>query len=155
MTDPNDVANMAIKHFANQFRKHNHKFDNLPKEWGEEYKPLTDVWESFYLLLKDNIDIKECLATLKLTKNKSAPGLSDISYKLIKKKPPDLHDLLILLNNFCIIPNQWKITSLYPILKPYDWDYSIASTHPIILIECTRNDYQNSEEQDEPNYKQT
>ena len=37
-----------------------------------------------------------------------------------------------------MIPDQWKITSLYPIPKPYDWNFSIASTRPIILIECAR-----------------
>lgn len=70
------------------------------------------------------------------------PGISNISYRLIKKGLRELQLLLIVLANYYIkegiIPDQWKLTSLYPILKPSDWDYSIAATQPIILIECTR-----------------
>src|SRR4051794_31902766 len=79
---------------------------------------------------------------IKSMKNKFSSGISNISYRLIKKGFTELHYLLILLANFClrfgIISDQWKIMSLYPIPKPYDWNFSIALTRPIILIECTK-----------------
>src|SRR3989337_1678453 len=37
-----------------------------------------------------------------------------------------------------MIPLQWKLTSLFPIPKPKDWDYCISNTRPIVLIECVR-----------------
>ncbi len=37
-----------------------------------------------------------------------------------------------------LVPLDWKITSLYPIPKPTDWNFSLAHTRPIILIECLR-----------------
>src|SRR5688572_20771769 len=81
------------------------------------------------------------LTTVKSMKNKSTLGISNISYRLIKKGLTELYRLLIILANFClkfgIISDQWKVTSLYPILKSYDWNFSITSTRSIILIECT------------------
>ncbi|EXX56245.1 uncharacterized protein OCT59_003185 [Rhizophagus irregularis] len=72
--------------------------------------------------------------------DKSAPGISNISYKLIKKAGAKVNDLFRQYIGLCYllqnIPIKWKISQLYLILKTYDWDFNLAETRPILLIEC-------------------
>ena len=59
---------------------------------------------------------------------------------MLKHASIDVHNILIILVGLCyraqVILTQWKLTSLFPILKPKDWDYNITNTRPILLIEC-------------------
>src|SRR2546421_10004383 len=61
---------------------------------------------------------------------------------MIKHASKDIHGILTQLANLCftaqLVPTQWKLTSLFPIPKPKDWDYNITNTRPILLIECVR-----------------
>ena len=95
ITDPNEIAQIASDHFANQFRKRNHKFNDLPQEWKTVYEPLQDLNENVYRSINDYINETEWLTTIKSI-------ISNISYRLIKKGPKELQHLLILLASFCI-----------------------------------------------------
>src|SRR5581483_8351202 len=37
-----------------------------------------------------------------------------------------------------IVPTHWKISQLYPIPKPKDWQHNLSITRPILLPECIR-----------------
>ncbi|EXX70148.1 hypothetical protein RirG_090060 [Rhizophagus irregularis DAOM 197198w] len=79
---------------------------------------------------------------LETMNDKSTPGISNISYKLIKKAGAKINDLFRQYTGLCYllqnIPLKWKISQLYPIPKTYDWDFNLARTRPILLIECLR-----------------
>ena len=79
---------------------------------------------------------------VKNSSNKSTAGISGVGYQMIKHASKKVHELLTQLANLCfsaqLVPTQWKMTSLFPIPKPKDWDYNIANTRPILLIECVQ-----------------
>src|ERR1051326_4090041 len=72
----------------------------------------------------------------------SAPGISGIGYRPIKKASEETHDTLRSLAYICYrhatIPDQWKLSQLYPIPNQSDWEYNLGKTRPIILLECIR-----------------
>src|SRR3954466_640009 len=74
--------------------------------------------------------------------NKSASRKSELGYKFFKKVPDSIEDILIKFTHVCYlsskVPTAWKLMCLYPILKPTDWNFSLAQTRPIILIDCMR-----------------
>src|ERR1700729_1856473 len=37
-----------------------------------------------------------------------------------------------------IVPTKWKLSQLYPIPKPSDWNYDFNNTRPILLLETLR-----------------
>lgn len=70
--------------------------------------------------------------------DKSTPGISNISYKLIKKAGTEVNKLFRQYTGLCYyLQNmKWKVSQLYLIIpKTYDWDYNLARTWPILLIE--------------------
>jgi hypothetical protein len=74
--------------------------------------------------------------------DKSALGISNISYILIKKAGVKVNELFRQYTGLCYylqdIPEKWKISQLYLIPKTYDWDYNLTRTRPILLIEYLR-----------------
>src|SRR5256714_967545 len=72
----------------------------------------------------------------------TAPGISGITYLLIKKLHPIVHELL---RSFAgklyvtaLIPMEWKTSQIFPIPKPTNWKFNLEKTRPIILLECLR-----------------
>ena len=114
----------------------------MPSRWKEVYNPLEKVNSRIYDSLENKISEEEWLKVLKETKSKSAPGLSGISYPLIKKAGSIAQKVFIYLANLCIkegeILTKWKLSQLYPIPKGEDWNYNLANTRPIVLIETFR-----------------
>src|SRR5438067_3464768 len=37
-----------------------------------------------------------------------------------------------------LIPTEWKTLQIFPIPKPYDWQFCLEKTRSIILLECLR-----------------
>ena len=37
-----------------------------------------------------------------------------------------------------LVPFQWKLSQLYPIPKPQEWEFNLSNTRPILLLECMR-----------------
>ena len=137
-----EVLEEVRNHFKKQFRKRNTRASDMPSRWKEVYNPLEKVNSRIYDSLENKISEEEWLKVLKETKSKSAPGLSGISYPLIKKAGSIAQKVFIYLANLCIkegeILTKWKLSQLYPIPKGEDWNYNLANTRPIVLIETFR-----------------
>src|SRR5437762_1011572 len=77
---------------------------------------------------------------VKNSSNKFMAGNSGVRYQMIKDASKKVHELLTQLANLCftaqLVLTQWKLTSLFPIPKPKNWNYNIANTQLILLIEC-------------------
>ncbi|GET56608.1 reverse transcriptase family protein [Rhizophagus irregularis DAOM 181602=DAOM 197198] len=137
-----EVHTEAINAYSSLFRSRNHKFENLPEQWKEIYELRKDINPEIYEHLNDIPTEQEWYEMLETMNDKSAPGISNISYKLIKKAGAKANDLFRQYTGLCYllqnIPMKWKISQLYPIPKTYDWDFNLARTRPILLIECLR-----------------
>ncbi|PKY33231.1 hypothetical protein RhiirB3_475719, partial [Rhizophagus irregularis] len=137
-----EVHAEAINTYSSLFRSRNHKFENLPEPWKEIYEPRKDIDPKIYEHLDDIPTEQEWYEMLETMNDKSTPGISNISYKLIKKAGAKINDLFRQYTGLCYllqnIPLKWKISQLYPIPKTYDWDFNLARTRPILLIECLR-----------------
>ena len=140
---PEDVKRETAEVFSKQFRKRDHKFDNeLPDNWKHEYSPIHEINPEIYNSIMLQPTLNEWLDVVNSSSNKSAAGNSGIGYQMLKHASIDVHNILIILAGLCyraqVIPTQWKLTSLFLIPKPKDWDYNITNTWPILLIECVR-----------------
>lgn len=74
--------------------------------------------------------------------NNKASGLSGVSNEMLKHLGPVASRALWKLACLCLtlsdIPQQWKEATIYPIPKPMDWEYDLAKTRPITLLECAQ-----------------
>ncbi|CAB4403292.1 unnamed protein product [Rhizophagus irregularis] len=142
LNSKDEVQAEAINTFSSLFRARNHKFENLPEQWKDIYEPRADIDPRIYDHLDDVLTEQEWNEMLNTMNDKSAPGISNISYKLIKKAGVKVNELFRQYTGLCYylqdIPVKWKISQLYPIPKTYDWDYNLARMRPILLIECLR-----------------
>ncbi|GES89606.1 Down syndrome cell adhesion molecule-like protein Dscam2 [Rhizophagus clarus] len=142
LNSKDEVQTEAINTFSALFCSRNHKFENLPEQWKDIYEPRADINPQIYDRLSDTPTEQEWNKMLNTTNDKSASGISNISYKLIKKAGVKVNELFRQYTGLCYylqdIPVKWKVSQLYPIPKTYDWDYNLARTRPILLIECLR-----------------
>ncbi|GBC27644.1 uncharacterized protein OCT59_013286 [Rhizophagus irregularis] len=142
LNSKDEVQVEAINTFSSLFRVRNHKFENLPEQWKDIYKPQADIDLRIYDHLNDVLTEQEWNEMLNTINDKSALGISNISYKLIKKAGVKVNELFRQYTGLCYylqdIPIKWKISQLYLIPKTYDWDYNLARMRPILLIECLR-----------------
>src|SRR5260363_159285 len=84
ITEPEEVMSITEKHFQNQYQKRNARPNLLTQKWAEIYKPASYVQESLYENLLEEISEEEWKQMLSSLSLKSAPGISGISYILIK-----------------------------------------------------------------------
>src|SRR5437868_1716756 len=142
LTEEKEVLNEVRLHFVKQFRKRNTKQNSLSERWIEAYSPLERLNSDIYNNMYDKISEEEWRNALSKTKNKSAPGMSGISYPLIKKAGKVAQRVFIILADRCIaegdIPLKWKLGQLYPIPKNKEWNYDLANVRPIVLLEAFR-----------------
>ena len=72
----------------------------------------------------------------------TVPGISEISYRLIKKVSLKTKDYLIKFANRIVyegkFPKKWKLEQIYLIPKSTNWEFNLASTRPIMLLETFR-----------------
>src|SRR6185437_9387621 len=93
-TNPDDILELAPKQYNALLRPRNHGFDNLPDDWKEIYDPLHHFPDNIYddLLLEPTYG--EWHEAMKKCSLNTAPGISGITYLLIKKLYPKVHELL-------------------------------------------------------------
>ena len=70
--------------------------------WVDTYSPIKKVKREIYSNLADNITEDEWSTALSNAKNKSASGVSSISYPLIKKAEKIAQKTFLILANRCL-----------------------------------------------------
>ena len=141
-TNPDDILKIAPTQFRALTHPRQHKFDDITPEWASIYSPLQHVHDDIYQSLMDPPTFIEWQDALNKCSLNTAPGMSGITYLLIKRLHPTVHELLRsfagILYSTALIPTEWKTSQIFPIPKPTDWEFNLEKTRPIILLECLR-----------------
>ena len=142
ITDPQEVLTKTKEHFQKQFRSRNFNQELWKNNWEEIYKPIKRIQEAWYSELAQSISEEEWFNILKELKKNTAPGVSGITYTLIKAASPQAQKMFRLFAESCIcsgkVPSKWKISQIYPIPKDADWRYNLNNVRPIALLETFR-----------------
>jgi ribosomal protein L21 len=102
ITEENEVQETVRSHFMKKFRKRKIGNNRNKDEWKKAYEPLEEVDENIYKDLNATITIQEWQEVLQVMKSKSSPGLSGISYPLIKRTGKFTQEIFLRLANKCI-----------------------------------------------------
>src|SRR5260363_94512 len=141
-TEPENVKAGVAKHYKDQFRKRHTNIGNMAEEWQEIYRPQGWIEEKWYDKLEEEIDENEWEEVLRELKVGTAPGLSGISYIMIKRAGSGAQQIFKGMANLCIMTGEisakWKIAQVYPIAKDIELGYSLNNIRPIALIETFR-----------------
>lgn len=141
LTSPEEVKDETRSFFMKQFRKRRHRFQEK-NEWEDEYKPKGWIKESWYEGVLENVTEEEWHSSLQVAKTKTAPGISGIGYALLQGAGKKATEVFIELASAVLeggqMPDEWKKELLYPIPKNENWEYNLAKTRPIVLLETFR-----------------
>jgi hypothetical protein len=114
----------------------------MSEEWIKIYNPKEWIKESWYENLEEEIEEEEWENILRELKANTAPGISGISYILIKQAGKKSQKTFRAFANLVLkigeMPKKWKIAQVYPIPKDVDWEYNLNNIRPIALIETFR-----------------
>ena len=142
ISDPKEVLESTAKHFRKQFKKRNFRGEEISEEWKKTYEPIPRIQEKLYKNLNSKITKDEWESMLSKLKANTAPGISGISYTLIKQAGADSQEAFRNFASRCIesgeIPLKWKIGQTYPIPKDTEWGYDLSNIRPIALLETFR-----------------
>lgn len=140
ITDPKEVLIQSDEQFIELQKKRNHKFDDLPDEWAKVYSPMDSIDQNIYNNILDTPEYDKWINILKECNDKSAPGFSNIGYKMIKKAGSKAHDVFRkfahIIYNTATFPTEWTTSQVFPILKSKEWQFKLNNTRPILLLEC-------------------
>ena len=81
VTEPDAVKEGIEEHYKRQFRKRKTKLKTMSESWKEIYKPQKHIKKEWYDRIEGKIKEEEIVKELKTG---TAPGISGISYTLIK-----------------------------------------------------------------------
>jgi hypothetical protein len=147
-TDQKEIELETINHFkylGKSIEETKTNFSNLedvPMDWRPYYDKNNVSFYEEVNLLSEEITITELNNTIHELPNDKAPRPSEIVYEDLKLTGPKFRqELLNLFNTIItngIIPLEWKKATIYPILKPKDWECKLNNTRPITLLETTR-----------------
>src|SRR5437868_5233318 len=114
----------------------------MSEEWRKEYEPKREIQTEWYGEMIKNIEEEEWRQSLSTAKEGTALGASGISYTMLSKAglvaTKRLLELINAIFKSAIFPRKWKVGHIFPIPKMTEWDYSLASTRPIMLLETAR-----------------
>src|SRR5437868_10392022 len=89
-----------------------------------------------------NISEEEWIEVTNTLKEDTAPSISGIGYRLIKKVSSKVREYFVEFANKVICERKflkkWKLGQIYLIPKSTDWEFNLASTRPIMLLETFR-----------------
>ena len=108
-TEEKKVKNKVRNHFINQFHKRRSDISKNISRQAEAYKLIAELDENIYENLDKQISLQEQQEVLKDVKTKLAPGLSGISYPLIRKARSLVQRIFLVLANKCIIEDEISI----------------------------------------------
>ena len=121
ITDDEEVKDEVVRHFQQQFRRRNHKFNKINDDWKRIYKEQSSIKEEWYKEVMTEITEKEWNETTSTLQKDTAPGISSIGYKLIKNINIESQKYLIDFANKIItngnFPKKWKLGQIYLIPK--------------------------------------
>jgi len=121
-TNPDDILKIAPTQFRALTHPRQHQFDSLTSEWASVYFPLQHVNDNIYQSLMDPPTFGEWNEALNKCSLNTAPGISGITYLLIKKLHPTVHELLRSfagkLYSTALIPTDWKTSQIFSIPNP-------------------------------------
>ena len=83
-TNPDDIFKIAPTQFRALTHPRQHQFDSLTPEWASVYFPLQHVNDNIYQSLMDPPTFREWNEALNKCSLNTAPGISGITYLLIK-----------------------------------------------------------------------
>ncbi|PKY58148.1 hypothetical protein RhiirA4_429498, partial [Rhizophagus irregularis] len=139
--DPNIIRTHAKDTFAGILRKCNTKSIEQDVFWSNIYRLKGEFTECMANLM-DEITIGEWHQTLELVNTNSAPGPSGIGYAIIKHFSDKASYILLKFINMSlkigVVPDQWKQSLIHPIPKPQKFNYILANTRPIALLDNIR-----------------
>ncbi|CAB4416101.1 unnamed protein product [Rhizophagus irregularis] len=139
--DPDTIRTHAKDTFAGILRKRNTKSIEQDVFWSNIYRPKGEFTECMANLM-DEIMLEEWQRTLELVNTNSAPGPSGIGYAIIKHISDKSSTIILKIINLSlklgVVPDQWKQSLIHPIPKPQKFDYILANTRPIALLDNIR-----------------
>ena len=95
VTESDDIKKEVVKHFKEQFRKRNHQFEIIDQEWANIYKEQKEINENWYIEVMSKISEEEWIEITNSLKEDTVPGISGISYQLIKKVSPKTREYFV------------------------------------------------------------
>ena len=132
LTNSKEKADCFAKHFEGSNT-------GVPLQEENEYRKVTE--EQMDLPSDSDIDISMqelnySIRSMKVT----APGIDKISSKFIQELPDDMKEKLLYMFNtsyaLAVIPEEWKVGIITPVLKPGKDPTKVSSYRPITLFSC-------------------
>ena len=121
ITDDKEVKDEVVKHFQQQFRRRNHKFNKINDDWKRIYEEQISIKEEQYKEVMTEITEKEWNEITSILQKNIVPGISGISYKLIKNINIENQKYIIDFANKIITKEdflkKWKLSQIYLIPK--------------------------------------
>src|ERR1044071_7744225 len=93
-TNPDNILKIAPTQFSALLHLKQHRFDSISPEWASIYSPLPHINEHIYQSLMDPPTFAEWHEALNKCSLNTTPGMSGITYLLIKRLYPIVHELL-------------------------------------------------------------
>ena len=145
VNDSFNVKKETINHFQNIAQSTYHNINDHDPDWltwQSDYEPRDDIDNHCYDGLIELPSLQEWLSIVTSLSNDKVTGTSGISNEMLKHIGSRTAHYLWLLIRACLqlndIPQQWKEAYIYPIPKPKEWQFHLANTRPITLLETTR-----------------
>src|SRR5688572_14143808 len=112
ITEKEEVLKAVKDHFNKLSNTAIRPTTHLESEWIDEYEPLEQVEEEYFIDIMDPITTEEWTEVLHTLPLGKAAGLSKISYEMIKNGSKKFKEILRRFYDRCLqikdIPNQWN-----------------------------------------------